>query len=86
MSAGTGVPGDRGRPERQGRSCPFHAWTYKTPGELIAINREEKFGCIDKGEHGLVELPAAEKYGMLVRPSRATPSMSTPASAASPRK
>ena len=60
---------------RQGRfTCPFHAWTYKNSGELIAINREEKFGCIDKGEHGLVELPAAEKYGMLwVRPQPGDP-------------
>ena len=60
---------------RRGRfTCPFHAWTYKNSGELVAINREHQFGCIDKDEHGLVELPAEEKYGMLwVRPQPGDP-------------
>ena len=59
-----------GRGNRQRFSCPFHAWTYNTTGDLIAINRENKFGCVTKEEHGLVELPSAEKYGMLwVKPS-----------------
>ena len=62
------VPEGRGR---RGRfTCPFHAWTYKNSGELLAVTQEESFGCIDKSQQGLVELPAAEKYGMLwVRPS-----------------
>ena len=62
------VPEGRGR---RGRfTCPFHAWTYKNSGELLAVTQEESFGCIDKGRQGLVELPAAEKYGMLwIRPS-----------------
>ncbi len=51
-------------------SCPFHAWTYSNKGDLIAINRERKFGSICKTEHSLVELPSAEKYGTLwVKPS-----------------
>lgn len=51
-------------------SCPFHAWTYNNRGDLIAINRESKFGTICKAEHSLVELPCQEKYGMLwVKPS-----------------
>lgn len=59
-----------GRGTRNRFSCPFHAWTYANSGKLIAVNREEKFGCIDKDQHGLVELPAQEKHGMLwVRPS-----------------
>lgn len=51
-------------------SCPFHAWTYSNHGNLIAINRERKFGAICKEDHSLVELPCQEKYGMLwVKPS-----------------
>ena len=46
-------------------SCPFHAWTYNTKGELIAVNREKSFGPICKEDFPLVELPTAEKYGML---------------------
>lgn len=63
------VPDGRGQRDRL--SCPFHAWTYNLKGELIAINREVKFGCIEKSEHGLIELPSAEKYGTLwVKPSQ----------------
>lgn len=59
-----------GRGMRSRFSCPFHAWTYANTGELLAVNRERKFGCIDKAEHGLVALPAREECGMLwVRPS-----------------
>ena len=59
-----------GRGNRKQFSCPFHAWTYDKHGQLIAINRERKFGSVCKEEHGLVELPSAEKYGMLwVRPN-----------------
>ncbi len=51
-------------------SCPFHAWTYNNRGDLIAINREHKFGSICKEAHSLVELPCQEKFGMLwVKPS-----------------
>lgn len=57
------VPDGRGRAERF--SCPFHAWTYNTEGNLIAVNRESSFGSICKEDHPLVELPAEEKYGML---------------------
>ena len=62
------VPDGRGRRDRF--SCPFHAWTYNTQGRLIAVFKEENFGCIDKDNHPLVEFPAEEKYGMLwVKPS-----------------
>lgn len=51
-------------------SCPFHAWTYSNHGNLIAINRERKFGSICKESHSLIELPCEEKFGMLwVKPS-----------------
>ncbi len=62
------VEDGRGRKARF--TCPFHAWSYANTGDLIAINREERFGSIDKETYGLTELPAAESHGMLwVRPS-----------------
>ena len=57
------VPDGRGKAPRV--SCPFHAWTYDNRGELVAVNREDTFGGIDRGSHGLVELPSAEKHGTL---------------------
>ena len=66
------VPDGRGEGERF--PCPFHAWTYNTKGELIAVNRERNFGSVCKAEHSLVELPSAEKYGTLwVQPSLGGP-------------
>jgi phenylpropionate dioxygenase-like ring-hydroxylating dioxygenase large terminal subunit len=59
-----------GRGTRARFSCPFHAWTYSNTGDLVAVNREKKFGYIKKEDHGLVALPAREAHGMLwVRPS-----------------
>ena len=57
------VPDGHGKRPRF--SCPFHAWTYGSKGDLIAVNREQRFGEIDKSKHGLIELPAVERYGML---------------------
>ena len=62
------VPDGHGRRTRF--SCPFHAWTYGARGDLVAVNREQRFGAIDKSGFGLIELPAAERHGMLwVRPT-----------------
>lgn len=56
-------------PERRGKrkvfTCPFHAWSYAPEGVLVAVPMEEHFGNIDKSCHGLVELPALEKLGLL---------------------
>ncbi|MEQ8231132.1 MAG: Rieske 2Fe-2S domain-containing protein, partial [Gammaproteobacteria bacterium] len=46
-------------------TCPFHAWTYAPDGRLMGIRHGEMFGNIDKRCHGLIELPAQEKYGLL---------------------
>lgn len=46
-------------------SCPYHAWTYDQEGALVAIYQEQDFGEIDKSCHGLTELPAAERAGMI---------------------
>jgi phenylpropionate dioxygenase-like ring-hydroxylating dioxygenase large terminal subunit len=55
--------------ERRGRkhlfSCPFHAWSYSAAGDLVAVPKESHFGDVDKSCHGLVELPAVERHGLL---------------------
>mgnify|MGYP001164161914 FL=1 len=59
-----------GRGRKRRFTCPFHAWNFSNTGELIAINRESSFGCVEKDDFGLTELPALEAHGMLwVRPS-----------------
>lgn len=47
-------------------SCIFHGWTYGNDGSLVGVKRPDIFGTPDKSCLGLVELPSAEKYGMLV--------------------
>ena len=55
--------------ERKGTTtrfmCPFHNWTYATNGELVGVPRAHDFGPLDRSCHGLKELPAEEKYGLL---------------------
>ncbi len=59
------------RGERSTFSCPFHGWTYDTRGELVSVPMPKHFGKIDKACHGLVELPSAERFGLLfVHPER----------------
>ena len=45
--------------------CGFHNWTYDTDGTLVGIPKPDHFGEFDLNCRGLVELPAAEKYGLL---------------------
>jgi phenylpropionate dioxygenase-like ring-hydroxylating dioxygenase large terminal subunit len=45
--------------------CPFHAWSYANTGALLNIPDEDHFGAVDKSCHGLIELPAAERDGLL---------------------
>ena len=54
---------ERGKQHRF--SCPFHAWTYNSSGDLLGIREPRLFGEVDKSCHGLVELPSEEKYGLL---------------------
>ncbi len=51
--------------------CPFHAWTYSSEGDLVGVPKADHFGDVDKSCRGLIELPAVEKYGvLLVHPQR----------------
>ena len=53
------------RGEKSVFMCPFHSWSYGNTGDLINIPDEDHFGAIDKSCHGLIELPAVEKNGLL---------------------
>ncbi|ROT95066.1 aromatic ring-hydroxylating dioxygenase subunit alpha [Altererythrobacter sp. FM1] len=45
--------------------CPYHAWTYRLDGGLIALPRPETFPGMDKSEFSLVELPSCETSGLI---------------------
>lgn len=62
--------------QRRGRklrfSCRFHAWTYDSRGALVGIPQADQFGPVNRHCRGLIELPAAERYGfILVHPDPA---------------
>ncbi len=46
-------------------SCPYHAWTYSPSGDLISVTQRDKFGEVDLSCHSLVELPCAERLGLV---------------------
>ncbi|MBM86110.1 MAG: Rieske (2Fe-2S) protein [Rhodospirillaceae bacterium] len=45
--------------------CPYHAWSYDTAGRLVVISEQASFGHVDKAAHGLRELTAAERHGLI---------------------
>ena len=47
-------------------TCPFHAWTYDLDGTLVGLPTAEAFDGMCREEKGLVELPVAEGYGLVV--------------------
>lgn len=61
-----GVKVADGRGDAKRFTCPFHAWTYNLAGELVSVTMPEVFGEVCKDERGLIELPVAEGYGVVV--------------------
>ena len=47
-------------------TCPFHAWVYDLEGHLTWVPVPEGFESLCREEKGLVELPVAEGYGLIV--------------------
>ena len=49
----------------RGFSCPYHAWTYNTKGELIGTPLPDRNATLDYGTLGLVELASEERHGFI---------------------
>jgi len=47
-------------------TCPFHAWTYDVKGALVGLPTAAAFDGMCREEKGLVQLPVAEGYGLVV--------------------
>ncbi|MEL6982894.1 MAG: aromatic ring-hydroxylating dioxygenase subunit alpha [Actinomycetota bacterium] len=47
-------------------TCSFHNWTYDPAGTLVGLPKKDHFGDLDLDVHGLIELPAAERHGLLM--------------------
>lgn len=54
-----------GRGEATKFSCPYHAWTYDNVGRLVGMYGKNTFGMDETDSLGLVELPAAERAGII---------------------
>ncbi len=47
-------------------TCPFHAWVYDTTGKLVGLPAAEAFDGMCRDDKGLVPLPVAEGYGLVI--------------------
>jgi choline monooxygenase len=46
-------------------TCPYHAWSYDSEGQLVGLPGSAGFEGIDRSEYGLVELPSEERHGFV---------------------
>lgn len=70
-----GAPVADGRGRAPGRfTCPYHGWSYRCSGELLAWTHAGGFDGLDPAERGLTPLPVAEGFGLIyVRPTPGPP-------------
>jgi len=53
-------------------TCPYHAWSYDRTGALRNIPNDDGFTGVDREARGLVEVPVAERHGLVwARPGAA---------------
>ncbi|MCK5363052.1 MAG: aromatic ring-hydroxylating dioxygenase subunit alpha, partial [Gammaproteobacteria bacterium] len=53
--------------------CPYHGWSYDSRGKLVGIPDDRNFDGVDRDAHGLVALPARERFGCIwVQPEAGT--------------
>lgn len=45
--------------------CPYHGWSYDTRGRLVGIPDGRNFEGVDREAHGLIAIPACERYGCI---------------------
>lgn len=45
--------------------CPYHGWSYDDRGKLVGIPDSRNFEGVDPDKHGLVALPACERFGCI---------------------
>ncbi|MBC7542608.1 MAG: aromatic ring-hydroxylating dioxygenase subunit alpha [Candidatus Sericytochromatia bacterium] len=58
------VSAGQGR-DRHAFACPYHGWTYGNTGDLRHVTHGECFADTDTATHGLVRLPAQERFGLI---------------------
>lgn len=49
----------------RGFSCPYHAWVYGIDGSLVSRPEDASFPGVERASHGLRELAAEERHGLL---------------------
>lgn len=69
---GACVAEGRGHTERS-FLCPYHAWSYRLDGSLIAMTHRAGFAGVDKSEHGLSPMPCGEHAGIVLVQLEGTP-------------
>src|SRR5581483_2638155 len=67
---GTAFADGRGKATKQ-FVCPYHAWSYDTLGRLVGVPERSGFQDCKLETRDLIELPLAEKFGLIVMSPRA---------------
>jgi nitrite reductase/ring-hydroxylating ferredoxin subunit len=57
---------DAQKGHRRQFTCPYHGWTYELHGALRTVpDGEASFPAIDKKKFGLIDVPVAERHGLI---------------------